>query len=250
MRPNGLSISDECGSGMTRSKRRDLFELVGIYALILMVIWTPRPWQGLLWWVAAISTAYIAWLSYEGLRPMGFCTSNLMPSIWAVGLAVVLCAVAVALAGHLHTLHTPMTPFLFIRRYGAYVVWALVQQVILQSIFLLRVLRLLPNATSAAAVSAGLFATAHLPNPILTVVTLIFGLAACLFFVHYRNLWPLAAAHAMLGIAIGITIPGSVDHNMRVGIGYLTYVDRSVISESGLSPKPQQTASPKPQRPY
>ena len=30
-------------------------------------------------------------------------------------------------------------------------------------------------------------------------------------------------AHAILGITIAITVPGPVDHNMRVGLGYLTY---------------------------
>jgi membrane protease YdiL (CAAX protease family) len=79
---------------------------------------------------------------------------------------------------------------------------------------------------------------AHLPNPILTVITLFFGLASCLFFIHYRNLVPLAIAHAILGICIGITIPGPVDHNMRVGISYLNYVDRTALSKASLSAKP------------
>jgi membrane protease YdiL (CAAX protease family) len=77
-----------------------------------------------------------------------------------------------------------------------------------------------------------------LPNPLLTLITLVFGLASCLFFLRYRNLWPLAVAHAILGIAIAITIPGPIDHNMRVGIGYLTWVDRPIISESLPLPRP------------
>ena len=71
--------------------------------------------------------------------------------------------------------------------------------------------------------AACLFSAAHLPNPLLTPVTLLWGFAACLLFLRYRNLYPLALAHAILGIAIAITIPGPVDHNMRVGLGYLTY---------------------------
>ena len=30
-------------------------------------------------------------------------------------------------------------------------------------------------------------------------------------------------AHAILGITVAITIPGPVVHNMRVGLGYVTY---------------------------
>jgi hypothetical protein len=52
---------------------------------------------------------------------------------------------------------------------------------------------------------------------------LVWGLAACLLFLCYRNLYPLALAHAIFGITIAITVPGPVDHNMRVGLGYLKY---------------------------
>jgi hypothetical protein len=30
-------------------------------------------------------------------------------------------------------------------------------------------------------------------------------------------------AHAILGITVAMTVPGTVDHNMRVGLGYLRY---------------------------
>lgn len=239
MKGSGFS-AEERAKCKLRTRRQDLLELGGIYALILMVMWTPRPWNVVLWVVASAITAYIAYLSFEGLRPMGLCTANLVRSLWAVAFAIGVAGIAVVVAGRFHTLHMPETPWLFLRKYGLYVVWAAVQQLILQWFFLARARRLLPDATSAAAVTAGLFAIAHLPNPVLTLITLVFGLAACLFFLHYRNLVPLAIAHAILGICIGITIPGAIDHNMRVGIGYLTYVDEP-IAKSELV---------KPQRPY
>ncbi len=240
MKGIGTSAAERAKSKL-RSRRRDLLELSGIYALILMVIWTPRPWQAVLWIVASATMMYIAYLSFEGLRPMGLCTANLVRSLWAVAFAMAVAMIAVVLAGRLHTLHMPETPWLFLRHYGLYVLWAAVQQIVLQWFFLSRSLRLLPDATSAAALTAGLFAVAHLPNPILTLITLVFGLASCLFFLHYRNLVPLAIAHAILGICIGITIPGAIDHNMRVGISYLTYVEKEPIAKTVLT---------KPQRPY
>jgi hypothetical protein len=239
MRELGISADDRTKYN-SRSRRRDLFELAGIYVLILVVIWTPRPWQAALWAIAALTLIYIARLSFEGLRPMGLCTANLLRSLWAVGLAVAIALIAVTLALRLHTLHVPSTPLLFIRHYALYVVWAAVQQIIVQWFFLSRSLRLLGDATSAVVVTAGLFAVAHLPNPILTVITLVFGVASCFFFLHYRNLVPLALSHAILGICVGITIPGSVDHNMRVGISYLTYVDKTALSKTVISPKPQR----------
>ena len=83
--------------------------------------------------------------------------------------------------------------------------------------------RLTSNPRSGALAAATVFSLAHLPNPILTVVTFVWGLAACLFFLRYRNLYTLAIAHAILGITLAITVPGPVIHNMRLGLGYLTY---------------------------
>jgi membrane protease YdiL (CAAX protease family) len=68
-----------------------------------------------------------------------------------------------------------------------------------------------------------LFSLAHLPNPILTVITIFWGLASCMYFLRYRNLYTLVVAHAILGIAAAVCVPGPVIHNMRVGLGYLTY---------------------------
>ena len=235
MKGHASSAADRAAC-KTRTRRRDLLELSGIYALILTVIWTPRPWQAALWVIAAAIMIYIAWRSFEGFRPMGLCTANLVRSLWAVAFALAVSMIAVFVAGQWHTLHMPETPWLFLRKYGLYVLWAAVQQIILQWFFLARARRLLPDAMSAAALTAGLFAIAHLPNPVLTIITLVFGLASCWFFLYYRNLVPLAIAHAILGISIAITIPGAIDHNMRVGIGYLTYVEESSASTALAKP--------------
>jgi membrane protease YdiL (CAAX protease family) len=112
---------------------------------------------------------------------------------------------------------------LFIETYWGYALWAAVQQFLLQCFFLSRLRRLLPSERMAAAAAAFIFALAHLPSPILASVTLLWGFAACLLFLRYRNLYTLAMAHAILGITIAITIPGPVIRNMRVGLGYLTY---------------------------
>jgi membrane protease YdiL (CAAX protease family) len=210
-------------SGAARGKRRDLVELAIAYGLILLVVWTPRPWQSLLWWDAAAAVAIILLIRFDGLEALGLRAANLVGSFWVVGAALLAAAAAVALAGVRHTLRLPASPILFIERYWAYALWAFAQQFLLQCFFLTRLLRLLPSARTAALAAAVLFALAHLPNPILAAVTFFWGFAACLLFLRYRNLYPLALAHAILGIAIAMTVPGPVDHNMRVGLGYLTY---------------------------
>jgi membrane protease YdiL (CAAX protease family) len=236
----GANLPADVGVAVPRrSRRRDLFEMIGTYALILAVIWTPRPWQWWLWMVAATAVIVISALSFDGWKRMGLTAENLWRSLWVVAAVLAVAAAAVVVAAQLNTLRTPETPQLFVRRYGMYAIWAMVQQFLLQCFFLARSVRLLRNTTKAAGLAAGLFAAAHLPNPILTVITLLFGVASCLLFLRYRNLWPLAAAHAILGIAIAITVPGHVDHNMRVGYSYLTYTQRNAHRHPGSLAQPQ-----------
>jgi Type II CAAX prenyl endopeptidase Rce1-like len=207
----------------TRSKGRDRVEIAVAYSLILLVIWTPRPWQRYLWIIAALAIAIMVCTSFDNFRSMGLCLTNFFRSLWIVGVALLLAAAAFLIAAKLHTLRLPAGPLAFVATYCVYAIWSGVQQLLLQGFFLQRLLRVIPNATHAAVAASVLFATAHLPSAILTPMTLIWGLAACLLFLRYRNLYSLAFAHAILGITVAITIPGPVDHNMRVGLGYLTY---------------------------
>lgn len=231
-RIRGAQSIDDCSCLKARSRRRDFLELSGIYGLILLVIWTPHPWEIPMWCVAAIITVMVIAYSFEGFHSMGLCTANLCRSLWAVGLAGGLALGAVMLAARLHTLHTPSSFSSSLRHYLGYALWATVQEIILQCFFAVRALRLLGNVSLAAILSACLFSVAHLPNPVLSVITLVCGLAACFFYLHYRNVWPLAVAHALLGIAIAITIPANLDHNMRVGVGYLTWVNRPEVASA------------------
>jgi membrane protease YdiL (CAAX protease family) len=139
------------------------------------------------------------------------------------GVALAVAAGFVAVAGWLHTLHVPGGPLLFIETYWGYAVWTFVQQFLMQCFFLARLRRVLPGPGWAALATACLFALAHLPNPILAAGTFLWGWAACLLFLRYRNLYPLAMAHAILGISLAVAVPGPAIHNMRVGLGYLTY---------------------------
>ena len=105
----------------------------------------------------------------------------------------------------------------------AYSVWALAQQFLLQAFFYRRVEVLAGNGLRAVAVTAILFAAAHIPNPLLVPVTLLGGLASCELFRRHRNLYPLAVAHALIGLALAVSVPDSIQRHMRVGLGYLHY---------------------------
>ena len=206
-----------------RSKWRDAIEIAVAFGLIEAVEWTPRPLQRVLWVVAALGLALIVWRSFDGWQAMGFRAANFGRSLWIAAGALALAAVAIGFAVRMHTLLVPDGLLAFLATYCAYGLWTGVQQFLLQGVFLLRFLRLIPRPAAAALTASALFALAHLPNPVLTPITFTWGLAACLLFLRYRNIYPLMIAHAILGITVAMTVPGPVDHNMRVGLGYLNY---------------------------
>jgi hypothetical protein len=205
------------------ARTRPLFELCVGYSLIMATIWTPRPLQAWLWWMSAAWIVVTSIFAFPGWEPMGFRRAGLADSLWVVPAALLLSGIAVGTAIHLNTLRHPISARGWLLTFGGYTVWSFAQQFLLQGYFLFRFLRLLPRREGAALAAAGLFAIAHLPNPILTAGTFVWGLVACFVFLRCRNLFPLMAAHAILGITVAITVPGPVVRNMRVGLGYLRY---------------------------
>jgi membrane protease YdiL (CAAX protease family) len=103
-----------------------------------------------------------------------------------------------------------------------YAIWALLQEFILQSFFFNRCEELY-GSSAAVWMAAKLFAAVHLPSPVLTTATFIGALFFCEMFRRYRSIYSLAIVHAMLGVTIALTVPDSLLHHMRVGIGYLRY---------------------------
>ncbi len=224
--PASVIASDcpEAADPVPKQRRTwDLSEIAIGYGLILSVLWTPRPLQRWLYWVAIAWFVFSIVRSFSGWRAFGCSVTGFWRSAWVVVVALVIAGGAVTVAGSLHTLHRPSGLLHWVLAFGGYTIWSLAQQFLLQGYFLARLVRVLPSATLAAVTAATIFAIAHLPNPILTVLTLVWGLAACLVFLKMRNLWTLAMAHAIFGIAVAITIPATTLHNMRVGLGYLRY---------------------------
>ncbi len=219
---SGLST----GIGKGHTRRRALVEAAAGYLLILVVLWAPRPWQRFLYWLPVIWIAVASWLSFRSAAAWGLRSVNLFRSLWIAGVAAFLSAVTLAVAWRLHTLHAPPSVIAFARSYIGYAIWAFVQQFLMMDFFLQRALRLLPRPGHAVLATAAIFTLAHLPNPVLTPLTLLWGLIGCWHFLRYRNLYPLALAHAMLGITIAVAVPGYITHNMRVGLGYRAYRPR------------------------
>jgi hypothetical protein len=210
-------------SNQTRGKSLGIVELLVSYGLILAANWTSNPTQEWFYWAAVAWIGGSASVAFIRNRSIRFRMTGFWRSLWIVGAALMLAAPAVAIAARMHTLQQPYGPMGRSGAFVGYAVWAIAQQLLLQGYFLPRLARITPRESWAAAIVAGLFAVVHLPNAILAVMALIWGLAATFLFLRFRSIVTLGFAHAILGITVAVSIPGPVLHNMRVGLAYLQY---------------------------
>jgi membrane protease YdiL (CAAX protease family) len=210
---------------ISESKPRGAAELAIGYVLVLLAEWLPNSAaQRFLFWFTLAWVTVTTILARPDARTLGLRPSNAR-SIWIVLAIILLGAVAIRMASQLHTLHDFSMGTLMGRVRG-YLVWSLLQQFMLQDYFLVRLLRLMPGKAAAVSTAAILFASVHIPNPTLILGTLLWGLAACLLFLRYRDLYSLGVAHCLLGICIAVTVPAHIHHGMRVGLGYFLYRPR------------------------
>src|SRR5437763_8314029 len=170
------SVSLQIQNASSFLSGRPFLEVAIGYGLILATIWTPRPYQAWLWWASVAWSVVTSVLSFPGWAAMGVRRGGFGSSIWVVFAAAMVSAVAVLTAVHVGTLRHPISARGWVMTFGGYTVWSFAQQFLLQGYFLFRFLRFIPGRQGAVVAAAVLFAAAHLPNPILTAVTLIWGL--------------------------------------------------------------------------
>ncbi len=199
------------------------FQLIVAYIFMERALWSSRLAFRNRWALVAVITVFIfalvdrPSLQRMGLSlPTGFGASVVLAVSFA---AAVFLAVMVRWAGG-QIPENATWPSLHLA--WQYVALALIQEFMLQSFFFTRCEELF-GSSAAVWVAATLFAGAHLPSPILTTFTLVGGLFFCEMFRRYRSIYPIGIVHAVLGLTIAVTMPDSILHHMRVGIGYLRY---------------------------
>jgi membrane protease YdiL (CAAX protease family) len=64
------------------------------------------------------------------------------------------------------------------------------------------------------------FGLLHLPNPLLTVLTLVGGVLWAAIYQRQPNLFALAVSHTIVSITLALTLAQDVFYNLRVGFKY------------------------------
>jgi hypothetical protein len=201
------------------SHARSLMEITIVFVLILVAVWAPQGQLNAFFSIsAAACVVAFAVTGRWSSREMGLTQPSAgVGKILLIGAA--LCGIIWLVSQGLRFAGPGYAiPW---ERSWQYAIWTLVQEFILQSIFFVRFESIF-GSRHAVLFSASLFAIAHIPSPVLIVLSFVGGLLFCELFRRYRNIVPLGIIHAALGLTIAASLPDKWLHHMRVGIGYLT----------------------------
>ncbi len=203
-------------------------QIIIVFVLLELAIWAPTKVIRNRWAVIAAITIFLLVLidvltNRTSLKRLGLGLPNPRVAIVVLGIgfatAIFILILVNWIGGEIPANPTWWPNF---QSTWGYAIWSLLQEFILQSFFFNRCEELY-GSSAAVWIAATLFASVHLPSPVLTTATLIGALFFCEMFRRYRSIYPLAIVHAMLGVTIALTVPDSLLHHMRVGIGYLRY---------------------------
>jgi hypothetical protein len=100
-------------------------------------------------------------------------------------------------------------------------IWATAQQYFLQGFINRRAQIIFGKGKTSVIIVGVLFAILHLPNPILSLATLIGGILWAAVYQRVPNLFALGISHALLSFTLAISLPNWLLNSLRVGFKYL-----------------------------
>jgi membrane protease YdiL (CAAX protease family) len=98
--------------------------------------------------------------------------------------------------------------------------WGFIQQYVLQGYLNRRAMILMGRGFFSVLLVATLFALLHMPNPWLCALTFVGGLIWAAAYQRVPNIFALALSHAVVAIALAMTLPNWVVNNLRIGIKF------------------------------
>jgi len=198
-----------------------LLEIILLYLIIQLYVWRWQFSHRELAWPLILGLFAIHILHRETMQNLGFRFDNFLPALQLCSLVsipfLLLLGMIGVTSGQLWSPSIHHSVFLPALRY---VLWAIFQQYGLQGVFHRRLRKLTANPWLSSVLSAVLFMSLHVPNPILMVFTFSGGFVLSWVYTRQPNIFALGIFHGLLGLLLSNCFPRELLHNMRVGPGY------------------------------
>lgn len=199
-------------------RSRAVGEVLLFTAAVIAYIWLFRSWAPSTLWLLVIVVAASFRRQGETLYSLGLSRRGFLKSVREWRLGWIASGVALFLFGLIGQPHLLSVQVVL---HGVmHFAWCGVQQVVYQNM-LYKGLRQAFGPSPKAWVLAGvLFAVAHLPNPVLTPTTLVWGILSSWLFERIPTIPSLAVFQMTLSAALLVLVPKEWHHGFRVGPGY------------------------------
>ena len=205
--------------------RLALWEIVSVVTSCLIAEWVVLGFAGRNKLVIAVPILLALGLMAfshrergESLHDLGFRANNFLASCRLLLLPTAVAVLAIVATGWF-TSHAIFAGH-FRARYLSLPLWALFQQYILNGFINRRAQLAFGKGLKSIAVVAVIFGLLHLPNPFLTVATLLGGLIWAAVYQRQPNLLALALSHTVSSLALALSISPDLLNSLRVGFKY------------------------------
>ena len=203
-----------------------VWEIASVTLSFLIAGWIVRPLAGGRGWIAAIplSMALVLMLvshrtRKERARDVGWRLDNFLAALRLL-IIPTLCAAAVILVIGFYSEGFRSNKWLDWEWVLWLPVWALIQQYSLQGFINRRAQLVFGRGPKSVVLVAIIFALLHLPNPFLTVATLVGGILWAITYQRIPNLFALSISHALISFLLVFALPNSILKGLRVGFRY------------------------------
>jgi membrane protease YdiL (CAAX protease family) len=202
------------------------WEIVSVTISCLIAEWvvlsflSRHRWLVIVPAILAVAFMFLSHQAYrENPRSLGFRVDNFMAAARLVFWPTLIAVVVIFLIGWL--LSGPPSPARLLRpRLLLLPLWALFQQYASQGFMNRRAQAVFGTGPKSVILVAGVFSLLHLPNLVLSSLTLIGGLIWGTVYQRQANLYALAASHTVASICLVMSLPMSVINGLRVGFKY------------------------------
>jgi hypothetical protein len=193
-------------------------EAAAFAAAVILYVWILRfqwPWSIVLLVAGLVASlvGHSETLATMGLSLRASCSAL---SRWRFWVVLVLAAAALT-AGRRAAFAELLSRGLI------YLVWCIVQQVVYQTMTYRRLRAVWGPSRRTWLISGFLFASVHLPNPVLTPATFLWGGVSSFLFESEPSAPVLGLLQFLLSSILAWTTPVSWHRNFRVGAGYLHF---------------------------